>query len=776
MSPAVAAIARFEVRHRWRGLLALALVGGVLGGVVIGAATLTRRTASAPERLAQAVDPGDVHVRAVDDELAADVIDLPMVSAAWAGHLQVARLDGPTVMYLGVVSESAELSNDSDGSVFQPIVIEGRAPDPAAQDEVALDEDIAAALGIRPGDTLRLSFLTPEEVGQFDTGFGEPDGPTIDAVVSGLLRVPAGVLDGSPVLATPAFTRAHPGLGAATDMYLALRGGAGALAGFSTAVDELVATFPAPPETSDFAPVTIDETRAGTEALIDSSAVLVGGLIAAIVVAIVASLVVSAQAWSRHFGASAMQQRIEAALGLSARDRLAARLVPGAMAALGAGAVALAITLVAAGLEPVGGLADVEPHPGWRVDGTGTAVGIVGVIAATLAVAALGAARAGAERRDARRPRRAGASRLLPRRRGWPLAGAALARPASDRRSAPMAMSLAANALGVAGLVGAIVFTASLDRLTDTPIRYGWNGDLAIVDVNDQILADLESDPRIGAMADIASSQTRISGRDVDAYAYTPVRGDLSWVVTDGNLPVDVHDVMLGPRLALRLDLETGDQLEVGGASLRVVGIGLGPPMNGEQLGSSMLLTPSGIVELAAAGIFREAIVELAPGVSLDEAIADLGQRYELTVRELPAEVGRVDDLGSLPMILGWFLAGLAALALTHALAVTSRRRARDLAVLRAVGSTPIESGLAIVATSMLTVIGGVVVGVPLGWGTARLVWGELARSIGVRGDVLMPPVAFVAAAGAVVAALVITLPFAVAVVRRRPADLLRVE
>ncbi|MBI5089735.1 MAG: hypothetical protein HZB15_13010, partial [Actinobacteria bacterium] len=407
MSPAAAAIARFECRRRWRSLLALALIGGILGGVVIGAAALTRRTATAPDRLAAVVDPGDAHLRAIGDvDLADAVAALPMVSGAWAARLSVARLDGPNVIYLGVVAELPPIVGEDGRTVLDPTVVQGRAADPGAADEVMLREDAAEAFGLAVGDTLRLSFLTPEEIDQFDTGFGEPDGPTVDVLIAGLLRVPPGVFDGSPVVATPAFTSRYPDPGAATEMYVGLRGGASAVPAFSAAVDELVASRPTAQPAEDFAPVTIDDPRLGTAALVESSRVLVGGLVAALIVAIVASLVVCAQAWSRHFSASANQQQIEAALGMSGRARLAARLVPGVLVAVAASAIAVAIALAASGIEPVGGLSDIEPEPGWRLDVGGVAVGAVGVVVVTIAVAAWGAARAGAARRDAVRPRR----------------------------------------------------------------------------------------------------------------------------------------------------------------------------------------------------------------------------------------------------------------------------------------------------------------------------------------------------------------------------------
>ena len=50
---AVWAVARADLRGRWRGLLALALLVGIMGGVVLAAAAGARRTQTAMPRPAE---------------------------------------------------------------------------------------------------------------------------------------------------------------------------------------------------------------------------------------------------------------------------------------------------------------------------------------------------------------------------------------------------------------------------------------------------------------------------------------------------------------------------------------------------------------------------------------------------------------------------------------------------------------------------------------------------------------------------------------------------
>jgi hypothetical protein len=364
--------------------------------------------------------------------------------------------------------------------------------------------------------------------------------------------------------------------------------------------------------------------------------------------------------------------------------------------------------------------------------------------------------------------------RVVPSRRGWPLAGAAFALTAGDgRRHVPVRMSLIGCVVGVAGLVGGATFSASLDRLVDTPNRWGWNADFGIADVDDATVAAAVADPRLSAVSDLYSAEVSIAGRPSDAYAVRKRSGDAGWVLQQGRQPASPTEVVLGAKLANQLGLRVGDRVEAGDAAFTVVGLGLGPAANLETLGTSALFSYDGLSAVATTSLFREALVQVAPGADRDAVLADYGDR-ELTVRALPAAVRDVSEVGSLPVLLGVFLALLAAIALLHALVVTGASRARDLAVLQALGATPRESGLAMVAMSVTMALVGVIGGVPLGFGLARLLWGEVARSLGVRGDVAVPVSILPLVLGAVVVAVLLAAVPAWRAARQQPGRVLR--
>jgi hypothetical protein len=68
------------------------------------------------------------------------------------------------------------------------------------------------------------------------------------------------------------------------------------------------------------------------------------------------------------------------------------------------------------------------------------------------------------------------------------------------------------------------------------------------------------------------------------------------------------------------------------------------------------------------------------------------GQAYTFSPSVPPVQVQVIKDVAQLPLALSGFLAVLAAGAVGHALAVAVRRRRRELAVLRALGLTRIQS------------------------------------------------------------------------------------
>ncbi|HVJ97023.1 MAG TPA: FtsX-like permease family protein, partial [Acidimicrobiia bacterium] len=126
-----------------------------------------------------------------------------------------------------------------------------------------------------------------------------------------------------------------------------------------------------------------------------------------------------------------------------------------------------------------------------------------------------------------------------------------------------------------------------------------------------------------------------------------------------------------------------------------------------------------------------------------------VGDRVVMEVPTVPDELIRVRNVGDLPMLLGAFLAFLGLAAIAHTLFVSVRRRAQDLAILRALGfrRRQVRSTVTWEATALALV--GLVVGIPVGVLIGRLAWSTVADNLGVVSTVTMPVAALIALAAA---------------------------
>jgi ABC-type antimicrobial peptide transport system permease subunit len=129
------------------------------------------------------------------------------------------------------------------------------------------------------------------------------------------------------------------------------------------------------------------------------------------------------------------------------------------------------------------------------------------------------------------------------------------------------------------------------------------------------------------------------------------------------------------------------------------------------------------------------------------------------------------------PLLLAGLLALLGLGVLGHTVSTSVRARRRELAVLRVLGfrSRELRSS---VRWDVLTVVGAcVLVAVPIGVATGRVLWSRFASSIGVVDDPRTPVAAVVAVALITVA---VALAFAVIpgrqATRLRAAEVLRTE
>jgi ABC-type lipoprotein release transport system permease subunit len=291
--------------------------------------------------------------------------------------------------------------------------------------------------------------------------------------------------------------------------------------------------------------------------------------------------------------------------------------------------------------------------------------------------------------------------------------------------------------------VAAATFSSGLHRLEETPARYGWTADFSITDAKPIDLPNVALDPRVVDLDWVGQSSVRLDGSFVTAFATTSIKGDLDWTLLEGRKARAADEVAVGPGIARRLGVHVGDTTTVPDAKgqphrLRVVGIVLTPVDSTQALGESLLLTAPGLLAVQQSPPITSMLVRTHPGAA-DSLRRTLARRFEVVAAAPPSEVRQVSDLGRLPDALALFLAAVGAAALAHGLVLTSRRRAHDIAVLRALGFTPRQVGLSVVTMSGVTAVIGLVLGIPLGLAVGRVVWHQVAESTRVAADVAVP-------------------------------------
>ena len=764
---AITLVARSELRERGWGLLVLALVLGVGGGVVLGAVALGERTGTAYSRLVDAVHLDDARILVPADQprLAAAVPTLPGVDHAWTAQAYIAQPDAGSIRFLSIAA-----STRPHPDLVTPVLVAGRSPDPASPDEVVVSEQIAEEGTLALGSVHTMRLLTLRNVADFAVGF-TPAGPASRLTVVGVARMPkwGGTLP--DVLGGPGFAAANEGGAIGTVAYVRLQPRPGALADFTGAFTAASAAEPSavadylagPPETPR---LSVDEAVVAAE-----RALLVGVGVFALVVGL-GVLQVVGLGLLRSAAAAREARVVERALGMTARQSAGARVlaaVPGAVVAAVLGA---AVTLLAGTLEPLGSQARFEPTVGFRPQWALALVGglvLALVFLALTAGAVLVAWRRGRETapEPARDPTPLVAAGEALRR--WPslLLGARLARGAGVRRGLPPVVTTVAAVAAVAGIVATVVVGASLTRLVDEPARWANGADIALPDSRPDDVAALVADPRTVSVAVADTVRVRTAAEEVLGMSgLRAVKGIPPVDLVSGRLPAAPDEVAVNPRVAQRYGLADGTLLPLRAADgsprpLRTVGIVVAPRDDRRAPGQDLLVAEP---TLAGYSTYRTpqltAYVTARPGEAA-ALRAELATRLEVAPDLPPDAIRNLADLVRLPGLLAVLLAVVAGTGLAHSLLVTARRLAREMAVFSVLGATPGQVRTTLTILAATTAVPAVVLGVPLGLGVARLFWWQVATTIGVGGDIAVPgwPIVVLVAAVPVGAALVTLVP-----------------
>lgn len=774
-----------DLRRRWLAAVGLALLVAVAVCVPFTAAAAARRTASSLDRMRAELRPyhADVQFEGEDGPPAdalARIRALPGVEVASEGVSVLARPKG-TDLEFGAAFGQAGIGPELGRELERLRLTSGRRP--SAPDEVVLRPGIAQELGVGVGDRIELETLTWDGLDAVFAGVSDGyDGPLVPVEVVGIgegaegltagdsLNAPTFVLDGS-------FFEEWGGEIAFFDgiFIVRLAGGGAAGSGFEQAVQA---------EFSDREDVGVNLTGEQSRAD-DAVAAQAVGLWTLAGAAALAALAAVAQAATRHVRAAEVDGRALAALGMGRRPRelaLVGAVLGPAVAGVLAGAAA---AIGASRWFPTGVAGRVEPDPGVHVD---LRVVVAGgfITAAVVVLAATVAQRPGG--------RSERASRLVERvvALGAPVAVVAGVRgalqPGAGRRSVPVRSALVAGTAGVAGVVAAVVFGASLGRLTESPPRYGFNFDAA-VGVGDE-LTDEEAlasanrvlrEPLVDSAFLARINNVRIEGREQLAFATTPVKGDLGFSVIAGRAATGPGEVTLGARTMRALDARIGDALEGlgvdGPVPLTVVGQTVFPAVEDEDPARGVGMTLETYDRLVpVAGGFPDLYVDLAEDADRSEALAALEDLGFVSTGVEPPVIDNLRGVATIPYALAAFLAALAVVAVTHALVTGLRRRRHELAILRTLGFVRNDLATTVVVQALVFGSVGLALGAPTGLGIGLWTWSAVADGLGFAPDISVPGWSALLVPAVLATVVLVAAPPATSAARTRPAQALRAE
>ena len=144
---------------------------------------------------------------------------------------------------------------------------------------------------------------------------------------------------------------------------------------------------------------------------------------------------------------------------------------------------------------------------------------------------------------------------------------------------------------------------------------------------------------------------------------------------------------------------------------------------------------------------------------------------------QYPAEILNYRSIGNTPLLLALVFAAGIAVAFALTIVASVRRRRRDLATLKTLGFTRRQIGAAIAWQATVSVLLGLVVGIPLGIVIGRWLWDLFAQQIYAVPDATVPALAIVIlGVGALVLANVVAYFPSRSAARTRAALILRAE
>ena len=767
-------------RAAWRPTLIVVIICGTLGAVSLAALAGARRTESAYGRYLASINASTVSVNIpeggpVGTAIIAKISHLRGIrsSAEWLG------LDANPVVH-GHVDDSfvtdgiAGTLNGEYITQDTMTVLKGRLPSlHGGAHEIALTTGLAKLFGVGVGGSVTYQYENSQVEAPVVTGYatyrvvGIGDSPPV--LVDQFDQVQGAVLSPAATRATEADFKnpvAFSWVGIRLD-----KGDAGIpalqaqLAHLATHLGHGI----------HFALRRLDTIHGQVQQAIEPQAVALGvfgGLVALAMLALVG------QGLAELLHHSAPQLEVLGALGMTRFETAAAGGIGGALALAAGMVLAVGGAVALSPLAPVGPVRQFDPARGVSFDSTVLVGGGLLLTVVLLALAALLAWRAlRSAGGDFGTPRPSALAQAAVS-AGLPTTAALGIRyalqPAPGRQRGSVRANLIGSIVAVTAVITAAVFGASLNGLVSHPVRYGWNWNVLIQSQGgygdwygynmDKLMA---AQPDVSGWSTFAFTQLAIDGQSI------PVLG----IATHGD-PVEPPTVS-GRRL------DGGDEIELGDTSLRQLGKQVGDTVMVGTGATARHLKIVGAVTLPSIGVSLADHVSLGRGAMLPEptllsiegfAVGKVSQAaftalpstlaidlrpgtatHPIVQRILAAEpdgtpggmyqihpvlaAALVNDaqMGDQPLTLAVVLAAAMILSVWATIQASTRRRRRDLAMMKALGMTRRQIRAIVLWQSSTILVVSAVLGLVLGWAAGHLVWSAYTSSLGVPAVTTLP-------------------------------------
>jgi hypothetical protein len=774
------------LRKGWATYVAVVLVIGGIGGAALASLVTARETQTSYSTLLDRSNPAQLNVTVYAPSLINRLSQLPGVAHVEGSLYSMAAFPlnakGNVVIPSGIESGEVTPLGSMGGEYFNQdrvSVIAGRMANPSKADEFVATASAEQLLHWHVGQHIEMGFFVDNGNNSTSPEALKHPVEKLDEQLVGTVvfydDVTQDEVDRYPtwLLFTPKLTTPLSKGNQYVDYALKLRPGAT----IAQVEREFVKAVPGN-VTYTIHESSIDESQVNLSIRPEALAFGVFGTLV-----FLSTLLVALQLIARQLRVSRTEQDVLRALGASRRT-VVVDAVSGSLVSCLAGTV-LAL-LFAFALSPLSPIGPVRPLLGGQFHFNVQVLlpgAVVLVVASVIGVIALGIRSAPGRRPTSVYQGSSHRSRLRATANlGLPVSAVAGLHFAFEsgrgRRSAPVRSVLVGVALAVTLIGTTLTFGAGLSALVSHPKLYGWNWNYALTTTGGGVapssLSALSKSPDVASWSGVTFADVDINGQTVPAMLQKS-NARVSPPLLAGHEVRAKNQIVLGEATLKALHRHIGQSVTLSYGSkaqapaylprrqVKIVGAATLPAIGSSQvlhtsLGSGAVISAGVITGGLRTAVLQHLVVSdldmvlvrMRPGVTHAQGLAALRQAAkagDATYASLPNGVGEgvstvvlpvqfpseiinYRSIGDTPVLLAMGFAVGVSGAFAFTVVASVRRRRRDLALLKTLGFTRRQLSAAVAWQSSVSVLTGLIIGIPLGIVCGRWLWLAFARQI----------------------------------------------